>query len=1558
MNAKNSDFLKRLTWGGFFAVVCFLISLIIYGCSHGWFHPHEKPKYLRYNLAIHVEQFTNTEEMKAEIERVVSPEELRRYEYQGTDPQDQGMAKKVVISRLGAAGRSLEHVDEPGVFQKLLGGPPTKSRFDRRWHRFLVEEGGGSALDNLLAETVAEATLKSASEECAKEIGSNCVFMLDEDCESGTTQADFGGMRIVVVGDIKSLQNAIREFLRSAKKTAPPWPTVHVILHGRSHQQRFEVLVPKVTDKKTGASGLPDGAAESLAALVAANVDKKPAVETGVSRDDKPDERLIAATGAEFWKSQPMRDMLGRDYEPNADPEAGVKKFLANMESSASDVRVFGLVLPPTDETEMTQTMERTIRKYGGRDIEFYPHDDPALEKQIAEATGKGNSIALIVRPAPKRPKDRGVVKGPVSLLSDPAPNAAPVRITDTHWPIIIIPTLILGIWCLIARAAWCRHILKACRWIVDFVAENASIIVGVIIGIVLLAGLVYFIAVFFFAWIIHVVRLPENRCYDLVIHVEQFTDARKIRGEIDKVVTPVELTGIHTNYIPTKVVVSRLGTVGNALEYVYSEGFFSILMRAPVTKARYDKRWLDFLEKKGGAALDAVLAETVDEATLKMRSEECAKEIGSDCVFMLDEGLEAGTTHADFGARKIEVFRDVKSLQEAILKFIVRDSFRKLSERDKRDGSTKVRTIHVVLRQHHPIDPPHFEILVPQLKNRKTSVLGLREGADDELASLVATTEGKITKIGLCRDDKLNCRLPVAQGRAFWSSRAVQDMLGRDPAPGSDSEAEVDRLLTQFPGNTKVFGFTLPPADETREMVQLTDRVIRKFGEKNVEFYRDAADLRSQIAGAVGRNESIVLILRPSPKRAMDKVIARQPFPFLTAPSPDAAPVPSEAGNVQAKWFEVLWVWEREEVVDGAGKKVQMLRVGDQEFEGAGKNKTRRTGWVTADNVVSWRGPLTMRFAAQGNRKRVLFWNDRKPLENLLGMPERERAKTLEKIYAGVDAEPEVLPAEVSMAEPVRGADWDKQPYLLPALDFARVGNHGDNMGMLLQTLALKRDVPAVTNRDEQHQVKPFDVDIVFVTDLTNGVGPTIASTRTAIDKLRNNLLENRPEVARRMRFGLWGYRDGYWDEFDEQGNPLDEPRSRLIPGMEFVTRNFTPDLEDAAAFSETLAPAGRQGVKVQDAQVDSIDYAEDMLAGVNDAILKTQWRKDSKRFMILIGDAPGRENGQVDELWLRRHPDKGLLKSEEKMPVPVGKAPAGTASGMNIDQLRAVATSHKIYLASLCLVTPQYDDWFDQVGKSQFSRLAANPGMPNPSFSFVNTRDERAYEGFIHGFLAALAEHVGKAETSPVSPEDMPPDDPGGGCVIGRDLFAQAVRDEMSGPGVMSFNGWVWNRNPGWPGIHESLPLEPCVLISRAELDQVYGMLKDQTNTFKRSTRDDGQWTFMRRIRVIDAWMLTRFSDNLSLDDLETGLTADEIDIPYLRGLLPYESLSLSISAAEWDAMGGCGRADFLHGLESKLTYYKNVRENLDQWHPLRDEDTPHRENWVTLIPLSQLP
>ena len=190
-------------------------------------------------------------------------------------------------------------------------------------------------------------------------------------------------------------------------------------------------------------------------------------------------------------------------------------------------------------------------------------------------------------------------------------------------------------------------------------------------------------------------------------------------------------------------------------------------------------------------------------------------------------------------------------------------------------------------------------------------------------------------------------------------------------------------------------------------------------------------------------------------------------------------------------------------------------------------------------------------------------------------------------------------------------------QFYLLPILNFEETEIDGRE-GRLLQLAAAtrQRGKLLITNnrsfrtpeRSQSDVAAGVKVDLVFVMDLSLSMGPFADRTLEMINSCLRGLGAD-DQVVEAMRFGLWGYRD-----FPEN-----------CPGIEFNTRNYTPMLQRLSEFATTLR-------SVKETKVDSVDYPEDMFAGVSDAIQQTQWRKDALRLIVLVGDAPGRRPGEFD--------------------------------------------------------------------------------------------------------------------------------------------------------------------------------------------------------------------------------------------------------------------------------------------------------------------------------------
>jgi len=185
-------------------------------------------------------------------------------------------------------------------------------------------------------------------------------------------------------------------------------------------------------------------------------------------------------------------------------------------------------------------------------------------------------------------------------------------------------------------------------------------------------------------------------------------------------------------------------------------------------------------------------------------------------------------------------------------------------------------------------------------------------------------------------------------------------------------------------------------------------------------------------------------------------------------------------------------------------------------------------------------------------------------------------------------------------------------------------------------------------------------------------------------------------------VRFGFWGFRD--------------DPS--LCKGIEFNTRNFTTNLQDVKTFLETLRT-------INETKVDSIDYAEDVFAGVSDAITGTKWRDGAVRTILLVGDAPGRAPG------------------EEERESRVRPRPKGTVSNMDATALRALADSSSVYLASYYLESPKWKA-FTPRGTAQFSTLASNPGSAEPAFAVINAESPNDYAEASQAYASQMAANL----------------------------------------------------------------------------------------------------------------------------------------------------------------------------------------------------------------------
>jgi serine/threonine-protein kinase PpkA len=347
-------------------------------------------------------------------------------------------------------------------------------------------------------------------------------------------------------------------------------------------------------------------------------------------------------------------------------------------------------------------------------------------------------------------------------------------------------------------------------------------------------------------------------------------------------------------------------------------------------------------------------------------------------------------------------------------------------------------------------------------------------------------------------------------------------------------------------------------------------------------------------------------------------------------------------------------------------------------------------SGWMRAVDVMEWRHHVVVSFTHPVNRSRNIFFKEKTSLTDLLKLPKDQRSsewsQLLEKGTKGAS------PAVVGL-EPEGWLREKNQFYVLPILD-QDAGHDAGHEVMLLKVAAASRARPAPVRS------KP-KLDIVFVMDLTRSMGPFVKATLKMLRDVSGSIggSSSDPDA---VRFGLWGYRDD----------------KEICQGIDFNTKNFTPELQDLPRFLKTVE-------SVDETQIDSIDYAEDVLAGVHDAIEQTKWRSGAVRTILLVGDAPGRAPGESE-------PECRLSPK-----------PEGTASGMDTRRIRARANDKSVYLSAFYLQSPKWKG-FTERGLKQFRALSLNPGSTSPDCQLLNGVNSEDYKTAASLWAARLGENL----------------------------------------------------------------------------------------------------------------------------------------------------------------------------------------------------------------------
>ena len=584
--------------------------------------------------------------------------------------------------------------------------------------------------------------------------------------------------------------------------------------------------------------------------------------------------------------------------------------------------------------------------------------------------------------------------------------------------------------------------------------------------------------------------------------------------------------------------------------------------------------------------------------------------------------------------------------------------------------------------------------------------------------------------------------------------------------------------------------------------------------------------------------------------------------------------------------------------------------------------------GWMQAKDVFEWKQALVVAYKHPGGRNKedrrspVLMFRDQGSLDAIVSAP--NRSDQAQALYQRIGRKE--TPGELVAMEPESFVDISEKMYLLPILDFKPI----DNFDEPALNLLLAAAVPGARARPGEsslagrpsglltagplEELAAITVDIVFVIDMTASMGPNIDQTRRAVSDVARVLTRD-AKIGERVRFGLVGYRDNV----------------QMMPGLEFTTRNFTPELVNDTTFVEIVG-------RTSEARVSSNDYPEEVFAGVRQGTASA-WRPNSLRFMIIVGDASGHPPGHLQN----------------------------TTGDLDIPQLRELAHQEKITVFAIHLRDPQgAPDW--PVAEAQFRALAINTGVEESLyFAVEQPRNPENYDKVVkeiagrlltlidpaqRPLLGSLARGTAGNRQVPIAGAPA-----SGGSQTDSDM-GQRVTQAITASLItyLGKGGDPPRDVVGWAFDHDlvdvrKLALEVRALLSKQDVNNLIVALEKLLEAMQTS-----RFTEQGLFDSLQGIVATALKDRKDLNfDSAKDLSQTNL-LPSWIASLPYKSAVLALNSEKFQAMTADEKAKLEQMVKSNLQYYRDTSNNAGLWIKLDDRDADVER--VYPMPLYALP
>lgn len=616
-----------------------------------------------------------------------------------------------------------------------------------------------------------------------------------------------------------------------------------------------------------------------------------------------------------------------------------------------------------------------------------------------------------------------------------------------------------------------------------------------------------------------------------------------------------------------------------------------------------------------------------------------------------------------------------------------------------------------------------------------------------------------------------------------------------------------------------------------------------------------------------------------------------------LTRPGASVAQGVGAPGETPLDPFTPLYVYQRYPV-DGGGKTY--LEVGSDQHG-------KVIGFLDEADTVPWRHALTLAFTERVGRERTLFLDTSDALKQWIAAPSLKADAAAAR--QAIDAK--ALPPEspVISIEPQEYVDFEDNFYLLPVLDVESVRMPNRRRGNIVEVASVTRKpgAPPKKRRINPADLADFRAGVVFVIDASSSMGPYIDRTRAVMRRVLERV--EAEGLADKVRFGLVAYRD--------------DPGA--VRGVEFLTRTFADPniIESADAFANAVGP-------LDASKVSTRAFAEDAFSAVDAAFRTINWSDFGARNIILVTDASART---------------ALAETVNGKTVP----PSSTA--LSLSGMKQIVDANKTALFALHLKSPVGVDDHARAA-AQYRELSRFAGV-QPLYYPVEAGDPNLFAKTVEELANALVGQVQGAYQAVLDKAPKPEAATSGGVAEGALIVGRAMALAHLGRtnGVQAptmFRSWASEKDFDDPNVSN---FSVRVLLTRNQLSDLQQTMAIAVQGLEAGQIEpDDLFNRLRSAALAAGRDPSKTGQGGARDMQATGLVNE-----FLDGL-PYQSRLMSLTEAQWIAMGIGDQQTIIDEAYANIRLYQRYHDDPERWIALNEGADPG--DHVYPIPLSALP